>query len=628
MTSQADPAGRNPPRAGFPRSLRVSQLNDMNRLRGVLPPLFVMVTYLTIGMVAYQPTAERLSQHFLGANGDYTLAAWFFGWLPHALAHGQNPFLSNAIFAPTSVNLAQNTEGPLLGLAITPLTLAFGPVVSTNLLTILAMPASASAAFIVLRKWNIWLPAAALGGLFYGFSAYMIGQASDHPVFTFVPLPPFIALTLVSIFQQKGSPRKLGIQLGLLVVAQYLIQQEVLLTVAIMVFAAILLIALRNPATILQLIRVSLVPFGIALGIAFVILSYPVWMLIAGPQHSTGPLIPLPNPAHNDPLNFVIPGPLQKVSFGMGSIWYHLTPGAINPVEIGAYVGVPLLVLTGFLAWRSRRSPRMQLASVLLLVAAVFSLGSYLPINGRLTSIPLPFLLLDHTPLINNLLPSRMSFEVGACLAAVIAFGLDDMHRAPAHVDRDHGAPPKRIGQHGSWIFAGLTLLVLVVTQLPQWPYPDQPAPALPASLIAAIPKGDPVTITYPFDTGYEMQPMAWQLGEGYGFRIFGGYAHRTDARGHSSFAPMLMNPPELQRFLAFQDRLDPWGLPPPLGPNLVSITRVTLSKYHVRLVIVDRTFVGSGPVVQLFDQALGPPRVLAARFCLWTVKGNTNEPT
>ena len=64
-----------------------------------MPPLFVMVTYLTIGMVAYQPTAERLSQHFLGANGDYTLAAWFFGWLPHALAHGQNPLLSNAIFA-------------------------------------------------------------------------------------------------------------------------------------------------------------------------------------------------------------------------------------------------------------------------------------------------------------------------------------------------------------------------------------------------------------------------------------------------------------------------------------------------------------------------------------------------
>ena len=52
----------------------------------------------------------------------------------------------------------------------------------------------------------MWLPGAALGGLLYGFSPYMVGQGADHLVFTFVPIPPFIALTIVSILQRKGSP--------------------------------------------------------------------------------------------------------------------------------------------------------------------------------------------------------------------------------------------------------------------------------------------------------------------------------------------------------------------------------------------------------------------------------------
>ena len=45
------------------------------------------------------------------------------------------------------------------------------------------------------RRWRIWGPAAALGGLVYGFSPYMVGQATGHPVLLFLPLPPFIVWT-------------------------------------------------------------------------------------------------------------------------------------------------------------------------------------------------------------------------------------------------------------------------------------------------------------------------------------------------------------------------------------------------------------------------------------------------
>jgi hypothetical protein len=78
------------------------------------------------------------------------------------------------------------------------------------------------------------------------------------------------------------------------------------------------------------------------------------------------------------------------------------------------------------------------------------------------------------------------------------------------------------------------------------------------------------------------------------------------------------MNPPGLQQFLAGQSGLSPYGAPLPVSPELVSLTRTTLSKYDIRLVIVDRSESGSGPVMKLFDDALGPPEVTSDQFSLW----------
>jgi hypothetical protein len=268
-----------------------------------------------------------------------------------------------------------------------------------------------------------------------------------------------------------------------------------------------------------------------------------------------------------------------------------------DPVEFSGYIGVPLLIVAGIFAWHSRRSSRTQLAAVLLLGAALLSLGPHLAVNGHLTRIPLPFLLFDHIPLLDNILPIRLCFEVGAFLAALIAFGLDDLHRAPA---RDHlygSAQRWWVRGRGSAVFAGITLVVLVVTQLPQWPYVAPPAVALPAILRQAIPTGDPVAITYPFDTSYTSnQPMLWQAEDSFDFRLLGGYADHPDSSGHASILPSLMNPPGLQQFLA-------GGLYGPtlfVSPKLVAGTRTALSRYDVRLVIVDRSVSGSGPVMEL----------------------------
>ena len=228
-------------------------------------------------------------------------------------------------------------------------------------------------------------------------------------VFTFVPIPPFIALTIVSILQRKGSPWRLGIQLGLLVVAQYLISQEVLVDVAILTFRCS---RVRRPSPSAENPRDGPCDGPACLGRApryrrAVGLS----RLDAGSWSSAfnGAAFPSMNPYTNDLLSFFVPGPLQKVSFGMRSLGNRLMVGpnpansalfliGSNPTEFDGYIGVLVLVLAGFLVWRSRRSPRMQLATVLFLVAAVLSLGPYLVVDARSTHLPLPFLLLAHSP--------------------------------------------------------------------------------------------------------------------------------------------------------------------------------------------------------------------------------------
>ncbi len=386
---------------------------------------------------------------------------------------------------------------------------------------------------------------------------------------------------------------------------------------AVLTLAAVVCVAVRRPSNVPEMMRSVWRPEVIAVTVMVVLLAYPIWMMLAGPQHITGSTFSTMNPYHNDLFSFVAPGPLQRVSLGMRSLGNRLATGS-GAAEADGYIGVPLLILTGVLAWRSRRSPRMQLATVLLLVSALLSLGPRLAIDGRPTGVPLPFMLLDHLPLVDNLLPSRFSFEMAACLAAVIAFGLDDLHRSSARSHR-HGTA-RRVW--GGAAFAVITLAALIGTQLPEWPNQLGPTPALalPTSIRQAIPAGDPVAITYPYATGNTSEPMLWQADDQFGFRLLGGYGYHQVQPGidPSILSPSVMNPPQLQQFLAGLNPPSGYGPPLPVTPELVSSTRATVSKYHIRLVIVDRSVAGSSAVMELFNDALGPPRTSAHQLSLF----------
>src|SRR5262249_988707 len=125
-----------------------------------------------------------------------------------------------------------------------------------------------------------WLAMAA--GALCGFTPAMISHANAHPNIAAQFMVPLIISQVLRI---KENPTKRGVILGLMIVYQLFINEEILLYTAIAcaIMAVTVLISRRTP----------IVPYlqatGIAAGISIAIMAYPLWFQFFGPQHYTGP---------------------------------------------------------------------------------------------------------------------------------------------------------------------------------------------------------------------------------------------------------------------------------------------------------------------------------------------------
>jgi hypothetical protein len=288
-------------------------------------------------------------------------------------------------------------------------------------------------------------------------------------------------------------------------------------------------------------------------------------------------------------------------------------------VENGAYLGVALIVVLLVLVSRERTSRRVQLATCLAVISGVLSLGRYLVVDGHGGRIPLPFDLLAHLSGTDNILPIRFSFTTVACVAAVLAFGLDNLH------GRDHDRPFDA-PQHGHSAalssVSGLTVvfLVVVVTWLPTWPYPTQAVKMLPTAVTRTLPGDDPLVLTYPYPVSPEDQAYLWQAGARFSFRLLGVYGLVPGFERRATYLPPLLSPPAVQEFLVANDGFTNayYPAPPPLK-RVVSQTRIFVARWDVKAVIVNLAAPRGRTVADMFAAAFGRPVVTSGQFDLWT---------
>jgi hypothetical protein len=405
------------------RAVSSSRSHLTNALQG---SAVALAGYLILSVVLLGRTwfGGQLGHRLVGGGGDPLGFIWFLGWLPHALEAGHSPFFTSALMAPQGANLLNSTAIALPSFLLWPLTATLGPVASYNTLATLAVGSSAAAAYFALLRITPHRSSAWVGGLVYGFGGYMTGQATAHVNLMIVVFPPIAAMLIDDIRRRRG-PVKTGLLLGLCAAAQIFIDEEVLATTAIMAVLALAIGAWANPPareTVLRYTRALA-----AAAIAFAVLAGPgLAYQFLGPQHVTGVIVSSGRYV-NDLEGFFVPNSVQWLSTA-GS--RHLTGGFSGyDGEFGSYLGVPLICLLIWAVWRLRR--RALPACVLLICAAILSLGPHLRVGGHDTGVFLPWIVPNHLPLLQNAVPDRFNLFIWLAAALLLVLLIDDLRVRP-----------------------------------------------------------------------------------------------------------------------------------------------------------------------------------------------------
>ncbi|WP_288006096.1 hypothetical protein, partial [Acidiphilium sp.] len=74
--------------------------------RSVFVVVAGFLTYLLASFALFDRTGILTGTHYVGNGADPYLYMWSFYFIPHAIVHGQNPFIISAAWAPAGLNRA------------------------------------------------------------------------------------------------------------------------------------------------------------------------------------------------------------------------------------------------------------------------------------------------------------------------------------------------------------------------------------------------------------------------------------------------------------------------------------------------------------------------------------------
>ena len=502
--------------------------------RAAMGPALAVIVYVVLAVAVFWPVWSTSPTTVSEVGGDQFATMWFLQWAPHSLAHGLNPFFSGLANHPFGVNLLTNTSVLLLGWVAAPVTLLWGPIASFNVLMTLALPASATAGYFFARRWVAWWPAAFVAGLLYGFSPYEISQSSGHLNLTFVALPPLVFLVLHELaVRQRGSARRSGVVLGLLVAAQFFVSSEILASTIVIGVVALVVTAYFGRRQLRQRARHFAVGAGWAVGTAAVLLAYPVWFAFRGPGSIRGAIQLRPQGYRADLLGPVVPDSLQRLApHHLAAVADHF---ANSVSENGSYLGITLLTVLAVgvvVLWRDVVVVRV--AAITGGVAFVISLGAGLVVDtdppGVASGFPLPERIFTKLPVLANTIPVRYSLYTVLFAALLLAVVLDHVHgflaRRPIDLHRHAAA-----AEHDRRVVAvAAPLFIAVLALFPLFPTAP-PAGIGPVGVpayftspeVSTIPSGS-VALIYPYPSSVTPNAQGWQAVAKLRFAMPGGY--------------------------------------------------------------------------------------------------------
>ncbi|WP_392542941.1 hypothetical protein [Oryzobacter telluris] len=478
-----------------PATLRRSDL--------VAPAVYlVFAAYVVAGLLA-APFTGHLSQ---GVQ-DQQAFEWYFGATAHNLATFSNPLFSDLQNFPDGVNLMANASVLGLGIPLAPLTLLAGPQVTFILVELLGLALTASAWYWLFRRRLAVHPvAAALGAGFAGFAPGLVSHANGHPNFVAQFLVPVILDRVLRLAQADARRVRDGVVLGLLVAWQVLIGEEVLLLAAIgMLVGGLVLLAHRRVD-----LRRLLPGVGIGAAVTLAIVAFPLWWQFAGPRSYGSIWHP---PAGND-----LTALWGRATRSLGADPWASAAVSMNRTEENSFFGIPLLVVALVVTVVLWRHVVVRALAVVVLVACWLSLGEDVTVGGVATGIPGPWVLLEQLPVIENVLPTRLTLVAVPALGALLALGTEELRRRVGSAADHAGA-----GIVTAVAAAGLVLLPVFPTPLVVEPRAPMPAFFTDGTWRDWVDDGGSV-LAAPAPWVADTRALEWQAQARWGFPVVAGY--------------------------------------------------------------------------------------------------------
>jgi hypothetical protein len=467
---------------------------------------------------------DPASRTVAGNPNDTDQFAWFFRYDATAIAHLRLPGLvTTAMNAPQGVNVMWNTFMLLPGVLLAPVTLLFGPQSALTVFMTAGFAGSATAMFAVLRRWNVSSASAALGGAVYGFSPALLHSAIGHYDLQFAVFPPLIIYAGLRLALGRAGAVRGGLWLGLLVTAQLLISEELLLGTALAGVILLLVIAASRPRAVAGKVRAVAGGLAVAAGVTAVVAGYPLWIQFFGPLYQHGSPF-TPDFFKNDLSAFVVPSSFLLFHTA-GSAAAALRYQGRLPEYLG-YLGWPLLIVLVLAAIGCWRRLAVRAATVTCVVLGVFSLGGTLLFGGHEhAGITLPWHWVQGLPVFSAALPDRFSIVADGAAAVVLAFAVDAAVPAFAAFAARRQWPLAAGWRPAAVVFSCAILAVLPIVPKPLPAAAATPLPPGWSAVFASLrlpASANVLVVPIPMSTFTE--PLRWQADTGEPGAMVGGY--------------------------------------------------------------------------------------------------------
>ena len=579
---------------------------------------------LVVGAVGYLALAVGLWWHVWSTHptttttcgcGDSSLFTWFLEWPAYAISHGLNPLYSTYLFHPQGINLLSNTAEVGIGILLTPVTWAFGPIATLNVALTLSPFLSALAMYVLLRRWVTWSPSAWVGGLLYGFSPFLVESLTDaHLMLGMAPVPPLVVLCLDELLvRQRWRPWLTGLTIGGLLLFQFLVGTEVLVMMLMMAALGIVLVLAwghRDRARLAARAPYAWRAGAWAAASSVVLLAYPAWFALDGPAHLSGAI--WGNKAQlglggNSLSQFVraVPPPASAIFLARGYGGYQAPPLSSQYFGWGL-VGV---LVVGLVVWR--RDVRMWLFAGVGTLAAFLSFG--VSVNGWTL-----WRLVYTLPMMENVIPSRFVLVTYLCAAVLLGLVCDHVYRAVG------AAVDVVAGGMLTIAVAAIALVPLIAYFADKVPLTTTPvrSPAWFTTVAPHLPP-DQVLLVFPFS--FRQSNMTWQAVDHMSYAMVGGGGPDSipsragpERLGQADLASISLFGLALVRLpgavVPVRYALDHWG-----------VTGVVLPDSRV-LPIYERTDV-TRRIVVLMTAAIGAPPRYVAHAWVWTGVQHAGPP-